>query len=95
MKVTWQAMSVSPGSSLDFLWNNSIPATKSWWWWQGPQKDEDEGGQDYGDYHDDVNNYDHNHHDNDLYNSFILESDNLDGCLKSVKLSSHIVVEIL
>ena len=84
-------MSVSPGSSLDFLWNNSIPATKSWWWWQGPQKDEDEGGQDY----DDVNNYDHNHHDNDLNNSFILESDNLDGCLKSVKLSGHIVAEIL
>ena len=54
-----------------------------------------EGGQDYGDYHDDVNNYDHNHHDNDLYNSFILESDNLDGCLKSVKLPGHIVVEIL
>ena len=54
-------------------------------------QDEDEGGQDY----DDVNNYDHNHHDNDLNNSFILESDNLDGCLKSVKLSGHIVAEIL
>ena len=54
-----------------------------------------QNSQDYGDYHDDVNDYDHNHHDNDLYNSFILESDNLDGCLKSVKLSGHIVVEIL
>ena len=44
---------------------------------------------------DDTNNYDNDHHDYDLYNSFNLEGNNLDGCLKRVKLSGHIIVEIL